>query len=57
MEIIRGKQPGAKKTVIYGPEGIGKSTLAPASRIRCSLIQKVPPGIWISRVPKSQAAG
>lgn len=26
MEIIRGKQPGAKKTVIYGPEGIGKST-------------------------------
>ena len=28
MEIIRGKQPGAKKTVIYGPEGIGKSTLA-----------------------------
>ena len=25
MEIIRGKQPGAKKTVIYGPEGIGKS--------------------------------
>ena len=28
MKIIRGKQPGAKKTVIYGPEGIGKSTLA-----------------------------
>lgn len=28
MEIIRGKQPGAKKTVIYGPEGIGKSTFA-----------------------------
>lgn len=27
MQIIRGKQPGAKKTVIYGPEGIGKSTL------------------------------
>lgn len=27
MEIIRGKRPGAKKTVIYGPEGIGKSTL------------------------------
>lgn len=26
MQIIRGKQPGAKKTVIYGPEGIGKST-------------------------------
>ena len=28
MEIIRGKIPCAKKTVIYGPEGIGKSTFA-----------------------------
>lgn len=28
MKIIRGKIPGAKKTVIYGPEGIGKSTFA-----------------------------
>ena len=28
MEIIRGRLPGAKKTVIYGPEGIGKSTFA-----------------------------
>lgn len=28
MEIIRGKLPGAKKIVIYGPEGIGKSTFA-----------------------------
>lgn len=28
MEIIRGKLPGAKKTVVYGPEGIGKSTFA-----------------------------
>lgn len=28
MEIIRGKQPGAKKVVVYGPEGIGKSTFA-----------------------------
>ena len=28
MEIIRGKIPGAKKVVIYGPEGIGKSTFA-----------------------------
>ena len=28
MRIIRGKIPGAKKTIIYGPEGIGKSTLA-----------------------------
>lgn len=28
MDIIRGKIPGAKKTVIYGPEGIGKSTFA-----------------------------
>ncbi len=28
MQIIRGKIPGAKKVVIYGPEGIGKSTLA-----------------------------
>ena len=28
MQIIRGKIPCAKKTVIYGPEGIGKSTLA-----------------------------
>ena len=26
MEIIRGKIPGAKKVVVYGPEGIGKST-------------------------------
>lgn len=28
MQIITGKQAGALKTVIYGPEGIGKSTLA-----------------------------
>lgn len=28
MKIIRGKQPGAKKVVVYGPEGIGKSTFA-----------------------------
>lgn len=28
MKIIRGKQSGAKKVVIYGPEGIGKSTFA-----------------------------
>ena len=28
MEIIRGKIPGAQKVVIYGPEGIGKSTFA-----------------------------
>lgn len=28
MKIIRGKVPGAKKVVIYGPEGIGKSTFA-----------------------------
>lgn len=28
MEIIKGKLPGAKKVVIYGPEGIGKSTFA-----------------------------
>lgn len=28
MEIIRGKLPGAKKAVIYGPEGIGKTTFA-----------------------------
>ena len=28
MEIIKGKRPGAKKVVIYGPEGIGKSTFA-----------------------------
>ncbi len=28
MEIIRGKIQKAKKVVIYGPEGIGKSTLA-----------------------------
>lgn len=28
MEIIRGKIPGAKKIVVYGPEGIGKSTFA-----------------------------
>lgn len=28
MKIIKGKIPGAKKTVIYGPEGIGKSTFA-----------------------------
>ncbi|MCI9141110.1 MAG: ATP-binding protein [Lachnospiraceae bacterium] len=28
MEIIRGKRPGAKKVVCYGPEGIGKSTFA-----------------------------
>ena len=28
MEIIRGKIKKAKKVVIYGPEGIGKSTFA-----------------------------
>lgn len=28
MQITRGKLPGAKKIVIYGPEGIGKSTFA-----------------------------
>lgn len=28
MEITRGKIPGAKKVVVYGPEGIGKSTFA-----------------------------
>lgn len=28
MEIIRGKQQNAMKCVIYGPEGIGKSTFA-----------------------------
>lgn len=28
MNITRGKQPGAKKVVVYGPEGIGKSTFA-----------------------------
>lgn len=30
MEIIRGKIPMAQKVLIYGPEGIGKSTLAAA---------------------------
>ena len=28
MQITRGKIPGAQKVLIYGPEGIGKSTLA-----------------------------
>lgn len=28
MKITRGKIPGAKKIVIYGPEGVGKSTFA-----------------------------
>lgn len=28
MDIIKGKLPGAKKVVVYGPEGIGKSTFA-----------------------------
>ena len=28
MEITRGKIPCAKKVVVYGPEGIGKSTFA-----------------------------
>lgn len=30
MEITRGKIPTAKRVLIYGPEGIGKSTLAAA---------------------------
>lgn len=30
MEIIRGKISGAKKTLVYGPEGIGKTTFAAA---------------------------
>lgn len=28
MQITRGKIPGAKKVLVYGPEGIGKSTFA-----------------------------
>ena len=28
MKIIRGRVPSAKKVVVYGPEGIGKSTFA-----------------------------
>ncbi len=28
MTITKGKQPGAQKVVLYGPEGIGKSTFA-----------------------------
>lgn len=28
MQIIRGKIPSAKKCILYGPEGIGKSTFA-----------------------------
>lgn len=28
MNIIKGKLPGAKKVVVYGPEGIGKSTFS-----------------------------
>lgn len=28
MQITRGKQPGAQKVILYGPEGIGKSTFA-----------------------------
>ena len=28
MNITRGKKPGAKKIIVYGPEGIGKSTFA-----------------------------
>ena len=28
MNITRGRRPGAKKIVLYGPEGIGKSTFA-----------------------------
>jgi GTPase SAR1 family protein len=28
MQIVKGKIPGAVKVVIYGPEGIGKSTMA-----------------------------
>lgn len=28
MEITRGKQPGPQKVIVYGPEGIGKSTFA-----------------------------
>lgn len=28
MNITRGRKPGAKKIVVYGPEGIGKSTFA-----------------------------
>lgn len=28
MNITRGKLPGAKKIIVYGPEGIGKSTFA-----------------------------
>ena len=33
MEITKGKIQKAKKVVIYGPEGIGKSTFAAQSGI------------------------
>ena len=35
LNIINGKQPGAIKVVVYGPEGIGKSTFA--SQFPCPL--------------------
>lgn len=40
MEIIEGKLIEAQKVVIYGPEGIGKSTLHLNFRILYLLIQR-----------------
>lgn len=38
--ITSGVQDSPVKTVLYGPEGIGKSTLPPTSPTRCSSTPK-----------------
>ena len=48
MEIIKGKLASAKKVVVYGPEGIGKSTFAS---------QKEAQKIWTWRACRRRQAG
>ena len=57
MQIIKGKIPCAKKVLIYGPEGIGKSTFAAQFPEPVLLIPKEAPKTWMWRVLKRQVAG
>ena len=41
--VTRGIQTAPVKTVLYGPEGIGKSTLPPISRTPCSSTPRAAP--------------
>lgn len=57
MQIIRGKQKTALKVVVYGPEGIGKSTFAAQFPNRCSSTPRAAPSTWTSPARLSRPAG